>query len=90
MCSSYRCNLTTDTGSSTAPTLGGNDYASDTSSADGQARGGRRPKNALSAPLAEHLPNPQSTGLSQPAGKSKHSGDAQPPSMPKISHWPLM
>ncbi|KAL1620077.1 hypothetical protein SLS54_006276 [Diplodia seriata] len=44
-------------------------YGSDTSSAEGQARGGRRPRNvALAHPTAEHLPTPpQSSGLSQPA-----------------------
>ncbi|KKY26847.1 hypothetical protein UCDDS831_g01126 [Diplodia seriata] len=45
-------------------------YGSDTSSVEGQARGGRRPRNvALAHPTAEHLPTPpQSSGLSQPAG----------------------
>ncbi|EKG13483.1 hypothetical protein MPH_09351 [Macrophomina phaseolina MS6] len=46
-------------------------YSSDASSADDQARGGRRPKNvALSRPAAETLPTPpQSSSLSQPAGQ---------------------
>ncbi|KAL1615947.1 hypothetical protein SLS56_011618 [Neofusicoccum ribis] len=56
--------------SSTTEALAERNYASDTSSADGQARGGRRPKNvALAHPAAEHLPTPpQSSNLSQPAG----------------------
>ncbi|KAF4303374.1 hypothetical protein GTA08_BOTSDO09443 [Botryosphaeria dothidea] len=56
----------------TAPTaIAERNYSSDASSAEGQARGGRRPKNvALSRPAAETLPTPpQSSSLSQPAGK---------------------
>lgn len=62
----------TTTMADTAPTaIAERNYSSDASSAEGQARGGRRPKNvALSRPAAETLPTPpQSSSLSQPAGQ---------------------